>query len=238
MFDSIFSGLPGIVSNKVLNAASVVVTDGDIEALKNLEYNVSRNRKEKEEDDNGGSDIDININNTNTGTNTDKAISYKQLIWGKDLSNFLHNYGRHDIILAADCVYMVPSLQPLWDTIDALLSDDGIFIYTHTAASAVPWKDFKKQIEQHNFEKYVSINDIDRYDEKNCTNTSTDSVDDDGKYINNNKNDNDFDDDHDNNIDTGDNDESKSLPPAPPKPTKVAGEFEEGIYIFRRRRKE
>ena len=229
----IFSGLPGIVSNKVLNAASVVVTDGDVDALKNLEYNVDRNRKETEEDDsgndNGGSDC--NINNKNTRTDTDTTISCTQLIWGKGAaSNFLHKYGKQDIILGADCVYMVPSLQPLWDTVDALLSDDGVFIYAHTAASAVPWKDFKKQFEQHNFERYGSIIDIARYDENNYTNTSTVSVAD-------------FDDDDnddDNNNVKVDNDGSKSLPPPPPprpKSTNAAGDFEVGIYIFRRRRK-
>jgi hypothetical protein len=225
-----------------LNAASVVVTDGDIDTLKNLKYNVDRNRKEMEEDDNDNGGGDLNINNKNARTNTDATIFCTQLIWGKDLSIFLHRYGKQDIILAADCVYMVPSLQPLWDTVDALLSDDGVFIYTHTCASAVPWKDFKKQIEQHNFEAYGSIIDINRYDENNFTNTSTGSVDDDdnddGKCTSNSRNDNDFDDDDDNNNDKGDSHESKALPPPPPKSTEVAGEFKVGIYIFRRRRKE
>ena len=64
---------------------------------------------------------------------------------------------------------MTPSLLPLWETIDTILTETGTFIYAQTAASTVPWKEFKQQIRDHNFEVIQSLPDISQYEEHNYT---------------------------------------------------------------------
>jgi len=143
------AGLPGIVCHTVLHAAQVIVSDGDIAALNNLNYNVDTNR--------------------NTIKNTGR-IECVQLIWGKQpATEFVQHYGKHDLVFASDCVYMTPSLLPLWETIDTILTETGTFIYAQTAASTVPWKEFKQQIRDHNFEVIQSLPDIRQYEEHNYT---------------------------------------------------------------------
>lgn len=144
------AGLPGIVAHKVLGAERVLVTDGDYDALNNLQTNVDKNQKCRSSSSNG-------------------TISCLQLIWGKEVPTFLETHGKQDVVLAADCVYMVPSLQPLWATIDALLEDDGVFVYCQTAASAVPWKDFSERVGFHGFETVCSVTgrDLWKYDTDN-----------------------------------------------------------------------
>lgn len=139
------AGLPGIVAHKVLGAQSVLVTDGDYDALVNCQRNVAANQ------------------------NSEGDISCQQLIWGRGVSAFLETHGKQDVVLAADCVYMVPSLKPLWKTIDALLQEDGIFVYAQTAASAVPWKDFSEMVDVHGFEVCFQVvgQDLKQYDVDN-----------------------------------------------------------------------
>ena len=99
----------------------------------------------------------------------DGVISCQQLIWGRGVSAFLETHGKQDVVLAADCVYMVPSLKPLWKSIDALLKEDGIFVYAQTAASAVPWKDFSEMVEVHGFQVCFQVvgKDLNQYDVDN-----------------------------------------------------------------------
>lgn len=139
------AGLPGIVAHKVLGAKSVLVTDGDYDALNNLQRNVDTNRS--------------------TGDDS-CSISCQQLIWGRAVGTFLENHGKQDVVLAADCVYMVPSLKPLWKTIDALLIEDGLFVYAQTAASAVPWKDFSEMVDLFHFEVCFQVvgRELEEYD--------------------------------------------------------------------------
>lgn len=146
------AGLPGIVAHRVLGTESVLVTDGDYDALNNLERNVSANRLQSES------------SNSNTST-----ISCLQLIWGRAVGPFLESHGKQDVVLAADCVYMVPSLKPLWATIDALLEDNGVFVYAQTAASAVPFKAFSEMVEFYGFETILEVagRDLDQYDVAN-----------------------------------------------------------------------
>jgi hypothetical protein len=151
------AGLPGIVAHKVLGAERVLVTDGDYDALNNLQTNVDANRKPILEN---ASDNEGFHHNETSGT-----IECLQLIWGKAVGAFLEEHGKQDVVLAADCVYMVPSLKPLWATIDSLLDDDGIFVYAQTAASAVPWKDFSERVEFHGFETILEVagEDLEKY---------------------------------------------------------------------------
>eukprot|EP00536_Pseudo-nitzschia_multiseries_P008392 jgi/Psemu1/305683/fgenesh1_kg.212_\ len=135
------AGLPSILAHKVLGASKVLVTDGDFDALNNLKHNVDRNRISSDACDNGDH----------------STISCCQLIWGSDVEGFLVKHGKQDVVLMADCVYMVPSLKPLWETIDRLLEADGIVIYAQTAASAVPWDHFKSALDRHGFETVHSV---------------------------------------------------------------------------------
>jgi hypothetical protein len=157
------AGLPGIVAHRILGAETVLVTDGDYDALNNLKHNVSANRRQPEKGDDGSNIIN---NDATSSTNT---ISCLQLIWGRAVGAFLEAHGKQDVVLAADCVYMVPSLKPLWATIDALLEENGVFVYAQTAASAVRWKDFSEMVEFHGFETIweVAGKDIEKYDVDN-----------------------------------------------------------------------
>lgn len=157
------AGLPGIVAHRVLGAKNVLVTDGDYDALNNLRHNVDANKLPCGKDNDAGDDDAVAAAATNT------TISCQQLIWGRAVGAFLETHGKQDVVLAADCVYMVPSLQPLWKTIDALLKDDGLFVYAQTAASTVPWKDFSEMVELHGFESFFQVvgKNLDRYDVDN-----------------------------------------------------------------------
>jgi hypothetical protein len=50
---------------------------------------------------------------------------------GKIFEPFLERHGPQDVILASDCVYMIPSLEPLCQSVYRLLmktKDGGIFL--------------------------------------------------------------------------------------------------------------
>ena len=94
-----------------LGASNVLATDGDVAVLEFLRRNVDRNRKQH-----------------NAG-----AISCPQLIWGRQLPDFLKMYGPNDIVLAADICYMSKSIVPIFQTAHHLLKDNGLFILIHQA---------------------------------------------------------------------------------------------------------
>lgn len=111
-------GLCGIVSH-LIGAKNVILTDGDVHVLSNLRFNVEQNVDK------------LSFNHT---------VSCPQLIWGEqDLTQFKRRYGKITVILAADCIYMTQSIEPLWWTINELLSDgdDGIVLYTNRSSSSV-----------------------------------------------------------------------------------------------------
>ena len=97
--------------------------------MKNLQINIERNRT---------------VVNKTDSSSKKTTISCSQLIWGKNLEEFLDTEEKHhhlaacskdrmmslttttrragfDVILASDLVYMTKSLEPLWQTIDRLL---------------------------------------------------------------------------------------------------------------------
>ena len=124
-------GLSGIVVSKLGIASKVVMTDGDSKVLNTLRYNVEQNFHNDNDDDKDADD-----------TKTTTKIVCPQLIWGKALSQFQYQYGKADIILATDCIYMPQSLQPMWKTVDELLLNadtstvtQGIFIYVNLCTS-------------------------------------------------------------------------------------------------------
>jgi predicted nicotinamide N-methyase len=96
----------------------IVVTDGDTDALALLRENIRRNQ---------GSSHTKSKNNA-----SQSIISCHQLLWGRDTSE--HFLQRHcdgktfDIIIASDIIYAKCIIDPLWETIQTLLSPEGIFI--------------------------------------------------------------------------------------------------------------
>ena len=88
-----------------LGADHVYLTDGDSTVLENLQYNINQLQ-----------DCD--------------TISCRQLIWGKD-----SNLPMQNVILAADCLYMLPSVKPFWKTVAYLLHPTGMLIYVMVSSS-------------------------------------------------------------------------------------------------------
>ena len=171
-------GLCGLTAY-YLHAKRVILTDGDIHVLHNLRLNVRQNinnnvketfwngcddtvRSVKDDNDN---DNDNHNNDNNIDNN---IISCPQHIWGKNIPQFINTYGKSNVIIATDCVYIPQSLKPFWQSIDQLLVDNddddndgnddndnddndnntsnisnsirntGMVIYTNRCASAAP----------------------------------------------------------------------------------------------------
>ncbi|VEU34413.1 unnamed protein product [Pseudo-nitzschia multistriata] len=194
------AGLPSIVAHSVLGAGRVLVTDGDFDALNNMKHNVDANRSS-----NSSSSSSSKSNNT---------IACLQLIWGTTHAEpILETHGKQDVVLMADCVYMVPSLKPLWETIDLLLDTDGVVVYAQTAASAVPWEDFRAALDRHGFETIHRVAGTAALSPYEAADRGSESG---SENENENENEN----------------EVVNNPGA----SKEEEEYERGIYVFRRRR--
>mmetsp|Transcript_3082 Transcript_3082/g.4724 ORF Transcript_3082/g.4724 Transcript_3082/m.4724 type:complete len:282 (-) Transcript_3082:236-1081(-) len=93
--------------------AEVFLTDGDVEAIVALKHNVSSNTDQQQQ--------------------SKTKIACKQLLWGKELSEtFLqqqNNNEKTDLLIASDIVYSPLVVQPLWETVATLLSEDGQFLF-------------------------------------------------------------------------------------------------------------
>ena len=149
-------GLCGIVAYHI-GARDVLMTDGDIHVLDNMRYNVEQNvppesyfhsnlcQKANIEGTSHGLCVEEDMNKQTKNIPT--SISCPQLIWGQRIDEFQNKYGKANVILAADCIYMTQSVDPLWQTIDQLLqtssSDDdeeqdqeSIVLYTNRSSSS------------------------------------------------------------------------------------------------------
>ncbi len=114
-----------------LQAKSVLITDGDHQVLRNLRYNVVEL--------NG---LPLADATTSSPPTTDATISCPQLIWGKNHAiDFEKQYGKQDVIIATDCVYVTQSVYPLFETINELLDKKGLFLFVNTCASTCPMED-------------------------------------------------------------------------------------------------
>lgn len=128
-------GLTSIVAHH-LGADRVLSTDGDIHVLENLRQNIQNNRLstsldydegeekkcESDELENSPAGMD------NNGNTLNNAISCPQLVWGEKLNEFQDVYGRQSILLGTDIFYNHDSVDPIWQTVDHLLEDDGSFL--------------------------------------------------------------------------------------------------------------
>lgn len=115
-------GLNGILGWKMMCAFpsesagdyenSVCITDGDSDTLVHLRENIQRNKSAK-----------CNA--------TIPAVSCHQLLWGADTSRtFLTHiaHKKYQTILASDIIYAPSIIEPLWETIQALLEPKGVFV--------------------------------------------------------------------------------------------------------------
>jgi predicted nicotinamide N-methyase len=96
-----------------LGARRVILTDGDTDTLVLLRANVATN---------------VSVSNNN---NNDNTVECRQLRWGQEfVSRFLCStqecFG-FDIILASDVIYVEDIIEPLLDTVVALLAPNGVF---------------------------------------------------------------------------------------------------------------
>ena len=110
-------GLNGILAHRLAPDSIVVVTDGDSDAMTLLRKNIAVNRL---------------VGSDKNGENS--TIYPKQLIWGLDQSKkFLNesssssSSSKFSVIIASDVIYASVVIDPLWETIRTLLTDDGVF---------------------------------------------------------------------------------------------------------------
>lgn len=106
-------GLNGILAWRMTTGSTVCITDGDSDALVHLRQNIERNEPSSSFED-------------------ASKVSCRQLIWGKEASTkFQDNFNQgqmYDVILASDIIYAKCIIEPLMETIQTLLSRDGVFI--------------------------------------------------------------------------------------------------------------
>jgi len=112
-------GLVGLLAHRILasltdrtagnNTSRVVLTDGDTDTLAQLRANLKRNQE---------------YNNQQQ-----HRIECRQLLWGRETATKFRNAttsttvtNTFDVILASDIVYAAGIVEPLWETIEVLLS--------------------------------------------------------------------------------------------------------------------
>jgi predicted nicotinamide N-methyase len=107
-------GLCGILAG-MLDAKSVYITDGDSESLAGMRVNVESNA-------------------------VGSAVRCRQLRWGMQLPEFARHVspdvrtdGRFDVLIGSDIIYVESILDPLFLTVDLLLTEDstGTFILAY-----------------------------------------------------------------------------------------------------------
>lgn len=109
-------GLCGLFTAKAFEPAKVILSDGDVDVLERLQKNIQDN-----------------------ATSSETVVSCAQLVWGQHLNAFEEQHGKFDVIIASECMYMSPSLQTIWQTVNHLLAKvNGVFLYVHQASSQVP----------------------------------------------------------------------------------------------------
>ena len=95
-------GLCGIAA-ELLGASQVVMTDGDTNVLSQLRENVKANRCTR--------------------------VICPQLRWGHHIDQFVEHHGKFDVLIAADIIYVESILEPLFETVVALM--EGKFLLSY-----------------------------------------------------------------------------------------------------------
>jgi predicted nicotinamide N-methyase len=108
-------GLSGVVAG-ALGASSVFLSDGDSDSLSNMRKNIA-------------------LNNSLIKTSTN--IQCLQLQWGRRIEEFKAKCnlptpsGLFDLVMGSDIIYVETILEPLFQTVDALLSASGLFVLAY-----------------------------------------------------------------------------------------------------------
>jgi protein N-lysine methyltransferase METTL21D len=113
-------GLCGILASH-LRASKVVLTDGDSDALQYLRANVEKNVPQPQKR------VENNIIDTTQAT-TGTPVFVRQLVWGEAASFLLTDSERFDTVIGSDIIYVEEILEPLWRTVDDLVSPHGAFL--------------------------------------------------------------------------------------------------------------
>jgi hypothetical protein len=61
-----------------------------------------------------------------------ESVSCKQLVWGRQIENFVNQNDQFDLIIGSDIIYLDEILDPLFiETVPMLLKDDGHFLLAY-----------------------------------------------------------------------------------------------------------
>ncbi|KAL7426165.1 hypothetical protein ACHAXM_000346 [Skeletonema potamos] len=132
-------GLCGLVCRIAFQAKSVLITDGDHQVMKNLRYNVELN----------GLPL---ADAANSSSSKHATIACPQLIWGKNHAiDFEKQYGKQDVIIATDCVYITQSVYPLFETAYELLNKAGLFLFVNSYPWVCPTENILKIANEYGF---------------------------------------------------------------------------------------
>jgi predicted nicotinamide N-methyase len=111
-------GLCGILASH-LRASKVVLTDGDSDALHYLRANVEKNVPQPQK---------RVENDIIDGTQAAAPAFVRQLVWGEAASFLTTDSERFDTVIGSDIIYVEEILEPLWRTVDDLVTPAGAFL--------------------------------------------------------------------------------------------------------------
>ena len=98
--------------------ALLCLTDGDTDVLHHLRNNVKRNQPKEIQE------------------RTNVKLECSQLLWGRNHAlEFLQHVDnqKFDVLFGSDLIYVTKVIQPLFETVSALLAESGCFIMAHCA---------------------------------------------------------------------------------------------------------
>lgn len=118
-----------------LGAKSVMATDGDVDVLENLRYNIDFNSGASVAAGEPAAHVDATSSESKSEDAPKEAIQCPQLVWGEKPKEFEHEYDKPDVIIGTDVLYFEKCLEPIWQTVDALLKPDGKFLLSFATHS-------------------------------------------------------------------------------------------------------
>ena len=128
------TGICGLMAHK-LEAEHVIITDGDTDTLRNIRENINLNVKQD-----------------------DSSIQCQQLLWGANVEAFRQKWSADDqgfdIVMGGDIVYAQRSLEPLFETVVSLLSNEAgaKFILSYVYRSGVTIENVFNCAKKHGFQ--------------------------------------------------------------------------------------
>jgi predicted nicotinamide N-methyase len=123
-------GVCGILAHK-LGAKKVVLTDGDTATLVTMRLNVATNSEGEDEED---------------------FMVCKQLRWGRNIEGFREKVASEfDTIMGGDIIYAQEGLQPLFQTVSKLLSEErhAVFLQSYINRNGVTMEEAFQVAKSH-----------------------------------------------------------------------------------------